>query len=727
MSLNRLSLLWSLCLLLVFQGARAQNVVINELMARNANGIKDEFGDDDDWIEIYNPGSNPVNLAGYYVSDTNNLEDYYRIPQSNAAKTTVPAGGYLILWADGEPAEGPNHLPFKLNNGGEAVFLGTFSNGSVSVVSQVVFPKLERDVSYGRYPNGTGAYRLLSDPTPGAANLPIRVIPGVLINEIMAVNNGPDRDEDGEAEDWIELYNPTSQPVDVGGLYLTDSIGELTMHRIPIHQPDSTTIPPGGFLRLWVDGEPRTSVWHVDFRLGRSGEKITMTQPDGLTIMQEISYPALQPDATFGQYPDGSGNWIYLNQPSPNAPNSYTWQTKQGVLINEFLAINESGVRDNLGELEDWIELYNPTQNAVDVGGLIFSDDPDRPFGYRIPETQPDSTTIPPGGHLVFWADNQPEQGVLHLDLKLDGAGEAVGLYQYRNALITLDEYEFGLQTADISTGRSPDGANNWVTFSQPTPGRANTGGSSILISGLYINEFVARNTSGYTDEFGNMVDWIELFNDTNEPINIGGLYFTDDLSNPQMSRIPDDNPGETTVPPKGYLIVWPDVRTDLGPRHLDFQLAGAGEDIGIYQYYNGEKHAVQEVTYPAQTANVSYGRAPDASPYWHFFASPTPMAPNPATGVSLLNRADEKAWVHPNPVSFGESLFIGFKGTGEYRMQIYSSFGQLMNSITVTAEPGSGILRELKLPEAGIHAAGIYVVVLEREQSRSAFRLVVY
>jgi hypothetical protein len=705
----------------------SQNLKINELIARNAKGIVDEFGDDDDWIEIYNPGTTAVNLAGLYISDTNATANYFRIPSFNAAKTTVPAGGHLILWADGEPAEGPNHLPFKLSNGGEGVYLGQLSGGSITLIDAVEFPKLERDVSYGRFPNGTGSFKLLSDPSPGSANLPVRVVNGIVINEIKALNNGNDVDQDGEAEDWIEFYNPTNQTIDLGGLYLTDSIGEKTMHRIPIYAPDSTKIPPGGFLRMWCDAEPRTSILHIDFKLGRGGEKITLTQPDGQTIIQSISYPSASSDASFGQYPDGSGNWIYLNQPSPNQANKYTYTSISGIVINEFLADNSSIYPDNLGEIEDWIEIYNTNNFAVNVGGLILTDSLQQPFRYRIPETYPDSTTIPPKGFLVFWADNQPEQGILHLDFKLTGLGESIGIYQYRSSLVKLDSYTFGNQATNISTGRSPDGSDNWLVLSTPTPGGANSGGSSLIITGLYVNEFVARNTIGYPDEFGNIVDWIELYNSTNDPIDIGGLFFTDNFDTPRLSQIPENQPTKTTIPPKGYLVVWPDSRPDLGPLHVNFQLAGAGEMIGVYQELDGELLTIESITYPAQRSDVSYGRAPDGSRNWNFFSSPTPMAPNPAVGIDDYELSKENLiTVFPNPIKEGSMFTVtgGEKGWNYWSILDISgkevlggkTWINFNDSLTVDIAP----LRNL-------NGTGVYFLFLRTAQNQFSTKLLIF
>jgi len=119
-------LLKNTILLLVFGlivfNANAQ-LYINEVIPSNDNIIADNYGEYDDVIEIYNAGNTPVNLAGYYLSDDTGSPLLWQIPATDAALTTVPAGGYLIFWADDETTQGANHLNFKLNGSGESVIL----------------------------------------------------------------------------------------------------------------------------------------------------------------------------------------------------------------------------------------------------------------------------------------------------------------------------------------------------------------------------------------------------------------------------------------------------------------------------------------------------------------------------------------------------------------------------------------------------------------------------
>jgi hypothetical protein len=81
---------------------------------------------------------------------------------------------------------------------------------------------------------------------------------------------------------------------------------------------------------------------------------------------------------------------------------------------------------------------------------------------------------IPAGGYLLFWADNEPGQGPLHLNFALDADGERIGLYQSDGRTL-IDSVTFGPQKADVSWGRSPNGGPEWKAQQTPTPGAANT------------------------------------------------------------------------------------------------------------------------------------------------------------------------------------------------------------------------------------------------------------
>jgi len=148
--------------------------------------------------------------------------------------------------------------------------------------------------------------------------------------------------------------------------------------------------------------------------------------------------------------------------------------TEEGVLvINEFLASNDANISDEEGGFDDWVELYNGTSEAIDIGGMYFTDDPEDTEPNQIPTTDASLTTIPAGGFLILWCDKEPEQGVLHINTKLSSGGESVVLID-TDGLTVVDTYTFDAQEADVSMGRTTDGADTWTTFTAPTPGASN-------------------------------------------------------------------------------------------------------------------------------------------------------------------------------------------------------------------------------------------------------------
>ena len=142
-------------------GTDTAGVVINEIMASNKTTASDEAGDFDDWVELLNNSILPVTLDGCYLSDNYNNPDKWQLPT-----VTLQPGQFLIVWADDDEEQGDFHASFKLSADGEELLL---SNADGSPIDYVAFDPQEEDVSYGRSPNGTGAFTTLT-PTFGAIN-----------------------------------------------------------------------------------------------------------------------------------------------------------------------------------------------------------------------------------------------------------------------------------------------------------------------------------------------------------------------------------------------------------------------------------------------------------------------------------------------------------------------------------------------------------------------------
>lgn len=136
------------------------------------------------------------------------------------------------------------------------------------------------------------------------------------------------------------------------------------------------------------------------------------------------------------------------------------------LVINEVLSSNTSTNPDPDGEYEDWVELYNRGDAAVDLGAYFLSDDPYDPQAYALP-----ARTLAPGAHVLIWCDADPTQGPDHAPFRLSKDGETVAL---STADAIVDEIETGAIPPDVSLGRKEDGADQWDLCARPTPARAN-------------------------------------------------------------------------------------------------------------------------------------------------------------------------------------------------------------------------------------------------------------
>jgi hypothetical protein len=143
---------------------------INEFMASNLNWIADNDEDYEDWIEIYNPNDSSLNLAGFYITDNIDELTKWQIPFGFPDSTTVDSAGYLILWADNQPWEGPLHLGFKLSREGEQIIL--VNPDGTTIIDSITYVQQTTNISMGRYPDADDYWFYCSQPTPGYENLP---------------------------------------------------------------------------------------------------------------------------------------------------------------------------------------------------------------------------------------------------------------------------------------------------------------------------------------------------------------------------------------------------------------------------------------------------------------------------------------------------------------------------------------------------------------------------
>lgn len=126
----------------------------------------------------------------------------------------------------------------------------------------------------------------------------------LVINEFMASNDATVADQDGEFDDWIELYNNGVSPIDLEGYFLSDDAGELMKWAFPA----GISIEANGYLTIWADDDEDQSGLHTNFKLSAAAESVFLVNASG-EIVDEVSYIEQVTDISFGRFPNGIGNF----------------------------------------------------------------------------------------------------------------------------------------------------------------------------------------------------------------------------------------------------------------------------------------------------------------------------------------------------------------------------------------------------------------------------------
>jgi len=294
---------------------------LSEVQPDNRGLAWDNQGEAEPWIELFNAGADALALDGCFLANQYSNLTQWAFP----ADAVIQAGQYLLVWADGEPEEtaGTNlHAGFRLSTNGGAVALSRMVNGSPQLLDYLNYPAAGANRSYGAWPPGQASYRQEFDlATPGLSNNPVRFAPALFINEWMAANGGAVRDPaDGDADDWFELYNATTNWVDLAGYRLTDTLSDPNKFVIP----DGFRLPPRGFLLVWADEETGQSATngdlHVNFKLSQEGETIALYSPHGVQV-DAVTFGIQAVNQAEGRFPNGGARY-FMPSATPRLPNA---------------------------------------------------------------------------------------------------------------------------------------------------------------------------------------------------------------------------------------------------------------------------------------------------------------------------------------------------------------------------------------------------------------------
>ncbi len=181
----------------------------------------------------------------------------------------------------------------------------------------------------------------------------------VTLNEMQSSNNATIADEQGEFDDWIELYNPTDEAIEIGGLVLKDQVDTWA---IPTGDP-ATLIPPNAYFLLWADDQEFQGAFHTNFKLASGGEFLGLYESDSSTVIDSLTIPALAANDSYFKCND---EWAPTSMPTPLQDNDCMPSFIQNRLTSDLFEITMSGNKQL--EISNKLDLGN--SNTVSVYSL---------------------------------------------------------------------------------------------------------------------------------------------------------------------------------------------------------------------------------------------------------------------------------------------------------------------------------------------------------------------
>ncbi len=475
----------------------------------------------DEWIELHNPGPDPIDLSGWRLSDGGDI--------NIALSGTLPAFGFFLLERsdDSTIADIPADLIYTggLKNGGERLRLSdpsgnvvdTANNdggpwpagdkGSRASMERLGGPDIAGDwTTFSGPGRGRDAAGNLIQGTPRGVNSPFLPTPtaapsptpspsptpdspatpyppqSVLINEVAWAGT-----KASASDEWIELHNPGPDPIDLAGWTLTDD-GDI---RVAL----SGTIPAYGYFLLERTDDTTIADVPADLiysgALGNGGERLWLRDPTGAVVDSANGdggpWPAGKAAARASMERRGggdrSGNWGTFTgyhgrgrdaagnaiAGTPRGANSLGFPTPAPTWIPGRVVINEVLIRPHydwegsggVSTADEFIELYNLGPNPVYLRGFVLDDAAD---AGSAPYTLP-GVTVSPGGFAVFFRSRTR--------IALNDSGDTVRLLAPDGRVLDQVSY-LRVRAYNLSYGRLPDGSRRMAYGLWPTPGRPN-------------------------------------------------------------------------------------------------------------------------------------------------------------------------------------------------------------------------------------------------------------
>lgn len=427
------------------------------------------------WAEIVNPSDGPCEASNWFLTDDADEPMKYRLPA-----VALGAGEYLVIELNELEDGYPYHAGFKLSRAENALYL-YYADGSLED-SMVFDQALPGPVSVVNTPEGP-AYT--AHITKGSANsestfpeLTWTADEGqmpVIINEVLPDNKYGITDAEGDRSDWAELYNRSSEPVSLGGLFLSDRKDDPEKWALP-----DEILGPDEYLLVFLSGKDcREGELHASFSLSEKDDGIFLFDYDGMRFSGFEIPEGLNPNISIGRMEGGFVG--YFGAPTPGEANTtYGFGeyfgvggfSPTGVYISEV-----SGVSAPRSGGSDWVELYNASGEDMDITGWRLTDDPVYCYAEPCrPEAEANGSLhfgemgpVVPFGSVL----RAGQYLVSPVTFGVSQSGDTLYLFDAEGAV--RDVFKTGVTAVGVTSGRENGSVTGErVFFTEPTMGYAN-------------------------------------------------------------------------------------------------------------------------------------------------------------------------------------------------------------------------------------------------------------
>ena len=457
---------------------------------------------------------------------------------------------------------------------------------------------------------------------------------GLVISEVMSANGSALPDDSGSFSDWVEISNISDAPIPLKDITLSDR-----SDKAKFIFPD-VQLAPGESVLVFCDGVNQNQpdrAYHAKFKLSSIRDSVFMFNPAGYVI-DSVEVPTLNTNESYARMEDGRFEVTSLYSPGyPNTEDGHVTYLSRYTIqadtlrINEIMAAPRSGLRDEDGELSDWIELYNAGSERIYLSDFALSDNEEKLTKWFFPQ----GSFIEPGQYYIVFCSGKDrtgaETGYPHTNFSLSAEGETVTL---ANALAQLvDRVVYSSLPVDCSYGRN-DATGAWQVYTLATPGAANNESGAAradeYLRALNRTHVILSEVMSSNDRVtvnGVNKDWVEIYNSGSEAIDLSGWGLSDNINWPRKWRFPQG----TTIWPGEYRLISLDGQDKVdaqGGLHASIKLTRTGGETLTLSDATG--YVLDKLYLPGIPTDYSYGRTLGLGGFFYYDA-PTPGVVNGA------------------------------------------------------------------------------------------------